>query len=164
MSNGFYYENEYRKRQSELTKESWRKGKHDFLIKLLEERICKNPNCKNKFSVKTYSPKLYCSRSCSAHISNQGRKLSEFTKLKISKAILSLPNSFFQKPSLPKISLFCKACGNEFKVVPYLAKKQKYCSVYCSISTTGKLTTSPKASKGKPGIRTDIDPDICFYS
>jgi hypothetical protein len=27
-----------------------------------------------------------------------------------------------------------------------------------------RLTTSPKASKGKPGIRPDINPSICFYS
>ncbi|KKU79997.1 MAG: hypothetical protein UY06_C0008G0008 [Candidatus Amesbacteria bacterium GW2011_GWA2_47_70] len=28
----------------------------------------------------------------------------------------------------------------------------------------GSQTTSPKASKGKPGIRQNIDPNICFYS
>ena len=34
----------------------------------------------------------------------------------------------------------------------------------CAISVTGRLTKSPKASKGKNGIRLDIDPNINFYS
>ncbi len=55
-------------------------------------------------------------------------------------------------------------CRKTISLPPYLAKRQKYCSNRCAISVVGKLTTSPKASKGKPGIRIDISPIICFYS
>ncbi|HEX6976827.1 MAG TPA: hypothetical protein VF185_00505 [Patescibacteria group bacterium] len=76
----------------------------------------------------------------------------------------SLPRSLHKRRILPRISLVCVGCGKKFEVVPYLAKKRKYCSSMCAIKTIGSRTTSPKASKGKPGIRKDIDPNICFYS
>ncbi len=63
-----------------------------------------------------------------------------------------------------RILIVCKRCGKKVTLIPYIAKRQKYCSVRCAISVTGKLTTSAKASKGKNGIRQDIDPNINFYS
>jgi len=52
---------------------------------------------------------------------------------------------------------------------PEYRKKQaeitrKYCCIHCLITTIGRRTTSPKASKGKPGVRIDVSPAICFYS
>ena len=91
--------------------------------------------------------------------------MSTFTKMKISRALFLLPKSkrgkHFRKP---KVKLICKGCQRVFEVLPYLSKRQKYCSVHCNIIKVGKETTSPKASKGKNGIRQDIDPKINFYS
>ena len=84
---------------------------------------------------------------------------------KISNAIKVLPNDKRGKHfSKPKVKISCLNCKKSFELVPYLAKRQKYCSVHCAIKVTGRLTTSPKASKGKNGIRLDIDPNINFYS
>src|SRR5258708_37847066 len=83
MPYNFYLEKEYRERQSKLTKESWQRGEHDLLIKPLETRHCKNPDCKILFKVKPYEDKIFCSKKCSAHTNNPGRKLSEATKKKI---------------------------------------------------------------------------------
>ncbi|MBI2590894.1 MAG: hypothetical protein HYW33_03400 [Candidatus Blackburnbacteria bacterium] len=55
-------------------------------------------------------------------------------------------------------------CNKNFEVVPYLAKTRKFCTAHCAISFIGRQTTSPKAAKSKPGIRQDIDSNICFYS
>lgn len=75
-----------------------------------------------------------------------------------------MPRRFWKHLSKPKITLICLGCKKKFKVVPYLAKRRKYCSSLCAITTIGKRTTSPKASKGKSGIREDINPNVCFYS
>jgi hypothetical protein len=107
---------------------------------------------------------LFCSQSCAASFNNTGRKQSLSTKSKISKSISSLPKDFWNRPLKPKITLTCAACDKKFEVVPYLVKTRKYCSSSCAIGTIGRLTTSPKASKGKSGIRNDVDPSICFYS
>jgi len=64
----------------------------------------------------------------------------------------------------PRIRLICIRCSKPFWVIPYLSKSRKYCSSPCAIRHIGAKTTSPKASKGKPGIRKDIDPNINFYS
>lgn len=154
----------YIKRQSFITKENWKRGIYNFLIKPLEIRYCKNPDCNNTFSVKAGNPQVFCSHSCSAHTNNMGRRLSLLTRSRISKSILSLPKSTFQRRIKARVELTCLACKKKFKVVPYLSKNRKYCSNLCSITTTGKMTTSAKASKGKPGIRRDVDPTICFYS
>lgn len=46
----------------------------------------------------------------------------------------------------------------------WLWKRKKYCSNKCSMKVIGGRPTSPKASKGKNGIRQDISPTINFYS
>lgn len=164
MSFGFYSSPEYRKLQSDITKTNWVKGIYNYRIKPLETRTCKNLNCGNTFKVKHFDPKIFCSHRCAAHVGNIGRKLSLSTRLKISKSVSLLPQSIFKRRCLPRITLVCLRCGKKFEVVPYLAKRRKYCSSLCAIKTIGSRTTSPKASKGKPGIRADIDPNICFYS
>jgi len=164
MPYDFYSDSEYRNKQSLIAKENWQNGLYNFKIRPLEKRVCKNIDCKKEFKVKPYEEKLFCSQSCSAHIGNLGRKLSLVSRLKISRAILSLPKSYYQRMSVPRVPLKCLACGKIFEVLPYLSKKRKYCSAYCAIRVIGAMTTSPKASKGKPGIRADIDPNINFYS
>ncbi len=153
MSYSFYSDPEYRKKQSEITREHWKNGLYNFTIKPLEIRYCKNKDCHKNFKVKPGDPKIFCSHTCSAHISNRGRTLSESTRLKISQSVSLLPHSTYTRKLLPRIPLLCKRCGKEFLVIPYLAKTRKYCGVLCASKALGAMTTSPKASKGKPGIR-----------
>lgn len=161
----FYEDASYKEKQALIAKQNWRKGKYAFKIKPLISRMCKNPNCKKPFLVKEYKLKIYCSRRCSAIVNNKGRILSQFTKVKISKALLRLPKSKTKHRILkPRVKITCTGCGKVFEVVSYLSKRQKFCSVHCNISRLGRKTTSPKASKGKNGIRPDIDPKINFYS
>ena len=160
----FYSSYKYKQLQSRIAKKNWREGKYASLIGASEKRQCKNKDCHNTIEVKKYDPKLFCSISCAAHTNNLGKNFSLITRKKISKSISALPKSFFQKPIKSRIKLICNCCHKEFKVVPYLAKKRKYCCNACAIKTIGSMTTSPKASKGKSGIRKDIDPTICFYS
>lgn len=164
MPHSFYSDPKYRKAQSAIVRACWENGVYKSNVKTLELRNCKNPDCKNTFEAKPYSSKVFCSQSCAAHLNNTGKKQSLSTKSKISKSISSFPKDFWDRPLKPKVTLTCFACNKKFKVVPYLAKTRKYCSNSCAISTIGKLTTSPKASKGKPGIRKDVGPNICFYS
>lgn len=166
MVHTFYLSSEYRRKQSLITKENWEKGKYITRIKSPEKRFCKNPDCDKTFVVKKPSdPKKFCSHHCSAYVANMGRKLSSIAKSRISKAISTLPKSKRGKHfTKSKIKMICQTCQKTFKVVPYLSKTRKYCSVTCSIKTIGKITTSAKASRGKNGIRIDIDPIINFYS
>ena len=164
MSQSFYSDIQYRKRQSEIVKACWINGVYQNKIKPYKLRQCKNSNCNNTFKVKPCDPKVFCSRSCAANINNTGRKHSYVTKNKISKSISSLPKQFWKHLEKPKITLVCLACKKKFKLTPYLIKTRKYCCRLCAITTIGKRTTSPKASKGISGTREDIDPNICFYS
>lgn len=63
-----------------------------------------------------------------------------------------------------RVTKICRYCKKQFKVLPYLSSRRKFCSNKCAMKIIGGKTTSPKASKGKPGIRQDIDSSICFYS
>ncbi len=164
MPYSFYSDPEYRRKQSERTILNWKKGLHDSLISPIIERKCKNKSCKNTFFLKSYDPKSFCSSSCAAHVNNTGRIQSTITRLKISKSVkLLTPRHYPDRPKT-RVQVICMKCGKSVMLPPYIAKRQKYCSVGCSIRTTGKLTTSAKASKGKNGIRLDIDPNINFYS
>jgi len=53
-------------------------------------------------------------------------------------------------------------CGKEFLKERW--RKKRFCSNICAMAVIGGKPTSPKASKGKGGIRTDISPEIYFYS
>lgn len=138
-------------------------GIFDFKIKPLELRICKNEDCSKHFSVKPYVKKTFCSKSCAAHTNQIGKILSLSHRQNISKAHMLIPHRKFPGRII-RINVKCKRCEKMIKLPPYLAKKQKYCSIDCSIRTTGELTTSPLASKGKNGIRKDVDSQINFYS
>lgn len=165
MPYSFYTDPEYQERQALITKENWKAGIYDFKIKPLVSRVCKNQPCSKMFWVKPGDHKQFCSKRCSALIYSKGRVLSELTKSRISRALLLLPKSRRGKHfTKPKVKMVCIGCQKTFEVVPYQSKTRKYCSMTCSITTIGRQTTSPKASKGKSGIRIDIDPRICFYS
>ncbi len=170
MNHAFYQSEEYKRKQSSIAHHNWLQGRYLSLNKPLLSRTCKNPSCSTLFFIKPFNPKLYCSQSCAAKFNNVGRTQSIQTKQKI---------SLFMKYNNPSknrgggvnskvyfVELKCQnnLCKCPFLVLPYLAKKQKYCSRTCAIKVIGRQTTSPKASKGKSGVRPDIDRNICFYS
>jgi len=165
MPNFFYSNLEYKQKQALITKKNWENGIYNFRRNLKEKRLCKNPKCDNTFLVKHSELKTYCSRRCSGLVNNKNRTLSEITKRKISLALKLLPKEkrgiHFTKT---KVKMICLNCHKLFELVPYLSRTQKYCSVRCAIKVTGRLTTSSKASKGKNGVRVDIDSNINFYS
>jgi len=163
MPQSFYSHIKYKKKQSIITKTNWEKGIYDHLTKPMQLRHCKNQNCTNTFKTKPWNKKMFCSSKCSAIFNNTGRKQTDITKQRISKSLALLPKRVY-KERKTRIILSCKACGKKFKVLPYLSKTRKYCSNLCAITTIGRQTTSAKASRGKFGIRKDIDPNICFYS
>lgn len=164
MKPAYYSDQVYRKEQSETVKQAWKDGKFDSLIRPLERRICKNQECNISFEVKPYNPRVFCSHGCSARVSNRNRKQSAQTRNKISVAIKNLPSVTWEHKRLPLVNVSCEACSKVFAVVPYLAKRRKYCSNACSMAVIGARTTSPKASKGRSGVRLDIDQNITFYS
>lgn len=163
MPYSFYTDEKYRKKQSELTKLSWKKGVFDFKIKPPERRVCKNKDCGKYFSAKSYDKKKFCSKSCAAHSNQLGRIMPLAQRQKISKAHLLIPHRKFPERII-RIDVSCVSCDKKFKVAPYIAKTRKYCGKLCASRALGRLTTSPKASKGKNGIRKDIDSVINFYS
>ncbi len=73
MPYGFYSSEEYKKRQSILVKKAWKRGDFDFIRKK-EERICRRKECNKIFIVKPSDPKVFCSQTCSAIVSNTGRR------------------------------------------------------------------------------------------
>lgn len=163
MPYSFYSVQEYKDKQSAITKNNWLKGIYDSCRKPLDTRKCKSKDCNNTFQVKHSYPKVFCSQSCSAHHNNTGRKHSALTKQRISKSISISPYHYIPAKKA-RINLICLKCKKDFSVIPYMAKRRKYCSNDCAIKAIGRLTTSPKASKGKPGIRLDVNPNINFYS
>lgn len=164
MDRGFYQSQEYKQKQSLITRQNWLLGKYSLLRKSLQERVCKNSECGTVFLVKPSNPKLYCSSSCAAVDHNSGRSQSIKTRAKISLSMQQNDNGKGNRVPFVELKCQCKSCQKSFFVSPYLASQRKYCSRICAIRTIGKQTTSPKASKGKSGIRSDIDQNIIFYS
>ncbi|MBP9718987.1 MAG: hypothetical protein KBD46_00805 [Candidatus Levybacteria bacterium] len=162
--NLFYSDILYKQKQAEISKNNWKKGLYASLITPLETRNCKNTRCTKSFLIKPWDPKKFCSRSCAATFNNTNRIHSKETKNKIAFAMQKYTSPFKGVEKVTRVIKICFNCKKEFKVLPYLAKKRKFCSNACVMYVVGRLTTSPKASKGKPGIRIDIDPTICFYS
>lgn len=169
MSYDFYYSREYRERQSVITKENWRKGLFDFHYKR-EKRICAREGCNNIFEVKLSDPKVYCSSSCAAKINNVKRgPQPEEVRLKISKALKGRKNphggtNWGPGERISKIEIVCANphCRKVFVRERWM--HAKFCSNKCAMKVVGGRPTSPKAARGKAGIREDIDKDIYFYS
>lgn len=167
MNRWFYASKEYRDKQSDITKRNWLQGKFDSLKKPNVQLTCLNHKCQKTFYVVSHDSRRrqYCSSSCSAIVNNKGRIVSEETRLKKS-LIMKGRQLLNPRPLLPRTEVNCSNpnCQKIMYLPPWLARRAKYCSVICSIGVIGHLTTSPKASKGKPGVRYDISPEICFYS
>lgn len=163
MAHHFYAKKEYQGLQSRIMKENWRKGLFDAIRKR-EKRICKRKECGGFFEVKPSDPKVYCSHACSAKVTNIGKIQSEETKLKIGKASLGKPSPFKGVLKVPRIEVICAnpKCKKLFIAIEWA--KRKYCSNKCHMVITGGKPTSPKASRGKAGIRKDISEAIYFHS
>ncbi|OGD25818.1 hypothetical protein A2819_02140 [Candidatus Azambacteria bacterium RIFCSPHIGHO2_01_FULL_40_24] len=161
MSQDFYNDTEYKERQSVIMKENWRKGLFDSIRKR-EKRTCKG--CGKIFEVIPSDPKIYCGHKCSAIVANFGRIQSADTKLKIGKALLGTKSLYKGIVKTPRVEV---VCGNPKCKRVFIAEKfrnRKYCSNQCTMAVVGGNPTSPKASRGKAGIRKDISDKIYFYS
>ena len=78
MSYDFYNSEGYKKRQSMLVKNAWKRGVFDFFRKK-EERMCKRSDCDKVFITKPSVPKVFCSQSCAAIVNNTGRRRRKIT-------------------------------------------------------------------------------------
>ncbi len=167
MKYDFYNSQEYKKKQSVGTKVAWQKGIFNHRRAPWERRICVRRGCENSFEVKIYNTKKFCSRQCSALYNNALRgPLSQETRKKISASLRTLVNKGIHphkgKVLVPRLIKNCISCGETFQTPRW--QNHKYCSVRCSIRDIGSRRTSPKAARGKSGIRPDIHPAIRFYS
>ena len=164
MDDYFYSTKEYRERQSAITKENWRKGIFNFRFKR-EKRICVRNGCGQTFEVIPSDPKIYCSRSCSGKVNNVNRgPLSEEVKLKIAAKLKGRKNPHAGRIKIPRIEIICAnpKCKKLFSKERWM--KKKFCSNKCAMAIIGGKPTSPKAARGKAGIRKDINKTIYFYS
>lgn len=109
-------------------------------------------------------PKRFCGRNCSVTVNNSKRKWPESVKRKIAEAARNRPSPFKGVLKVPRATAVCAnpKCGKVFTYERYRARK--YCSVHCNITVTGSRPTSPKASRGKAGVRRDVSDSIYFYS
>lgn len=163
MSHNSYHKKEYQELQSRIMIENWQKGLFDFVRKR-KNRICKRQECGRVFEVTPSDPKVYCCQSCSGKVNNIGRVQSEATKLKISKALTGKVSPFRGVIKVPRIQRVCLNCKKNFTAVEWGGIKRKFCGNNCAMAVIGGKPTSPKASKGKGGIRKDISDEIYFYS
>ncbi len=164
MSHNSYHKKEYRKKQSAITKANWKKGVFDFTRKR-EKRICGRNGCGRKFEAIYSDPKIYCSQSCSAIVNNAKRgPMSAEQKIRIGKALRGRKNPRAGEIIVPRVEIICAntKCKKVFLVERW--KKRKYCSNQCTMAVVGGKPTSPRASRGKAGIRKDISKTIYFYS
>lgn len=163
MRYSFYDSPEYREKQARITKSNAAKGIYEHL-KRLEQRLCIRDGCGAVFTASHSDPKRFCSRNCAATVNNSKRKWPESVKQKIAKAATGKPSPFKGVLKIPRVTTVCAnpKCGKVFTYERYRARK--YCSVLCNMAVTGSQPTSPKASRGKAGIRKDVSGSIYFYS
>ena len=164
MSYNFYQSKEYREKQSTITKENWRRGLFNFLYKK-EKRRCPRKECGRTFEVVLSDPKIYCSRSCATKVNNIKRgRWPEEIKLKIANALKGRENPYKGIIKVPRVKIICAnpKCGRTFLGEPWA--NRKFCSNKCAMAVIGGKPTSPKAARGKAGIRKDISKTIYFYS
>jgi len=164
MSYDFYQSKEYKERQSAITRENWRKGLFNFLYKR-EKRICGRNGCGKTFEVMLSDPKIYCSQSCAAKVNNAKREPpSRETKLKIVEALKGRKNPYKGIIKVPRVKIVCanSKCRKIFLGEPWA--NRKFCSNKCAMKVIRGKPTSPRAARGKAGIRKDINKTIYFYS
>ncbi|OGZ85541.1 MAG: hypothetical protein A2401_02150 [Candidatus Staskawiczbacteria bacterium RIFOXYC1_FULL_38_18] len=164
MPHSFYNNREYRKSQGAITKKNWDSGVFDFMRRK-EERICARDGCGKKFEVIHSDPKIYCSHNCAAMVNNAKRgPMSAGQKVKIGEALKGKKSPHEGKIFVSRVKIICanQKCKKVFLVERWM--KRKYCSNKCAMAVTGGKPTSPKASRGKAGIRKDISDTIYFHS
>jgi len=164
MSHNSYDKKEYREKQSAITKANWEKGTFDLIYKR-DKRICIRKGCGKKFEVIHSDPKKYCSQNCSAIVNNLRRgPMSSEQKLKIGKALKGRKSPYAGAIIVPRVKIVCvnPKCKKSFIIERWM--KRKYCSNKCHMVVIGGEPTSPKASRGKAGIRKDISDKIYFHS
>jgi hypothetical protein len=160
----FYSSPEYKEKQRQIAKLAWQKRRATFKYKT-ETRTCLRSDCGIAFTIPTYDPKKYCSQSCGTHSANirRGERSLE-TRKKIADSLRGRQSPWQGVIKVPRKEIACAnpICGRRFLSERW--KKKKYCSIACSMKVIGGRPTSPKASKGKNGIRKDISSTINFYS
>ncbi|MDD5433542.1 MAG: hypothetical protein PHE77_02710, partial [Candidatus Pacebacteria bacterium] len=72
MAQSFYSSQEYKEKQSQITKQIWEKKKLTFVYRR-ESRVCAREECGNCFSVRPSDEKVYCTRSCTGKVNNVKR-------------------------------------------------------------------------------------------
>lgn len=170
MRHAFYDSDVYRKTQSSITKRNQERGVYEHLKKSVV-RVCVRSECTASFSVQPGNPKRYCSSSCAARVNNTHRAPpTKATKEKIGAALRGRP-TFFKNATprkgtilVPREERVCinPRCGKAFFIERW--RRARYCTSLCAIRSIGRRPTSPKASRGKAGIRPDVSDSIYFYS
>ncbi len=120
MNNGSYHLLSYKKLQSDIAKKNWEKGLYRGLTKPLDNRVCSNPECNNGFEVKSSDPKKYCSKSCAAHINNQGIQRYGILdpKSSVKRECLNC-----KKKSNKGISKYCSfSCQRDYQYISYIRR------------------------------------------
>ncbi len=163
MPRNFYSNKEYREKQSAIMKENWRKGIFNVILKR-EKRKCARKGCNNIFEVKQSDPKIYCCMSCSGLVNNLGRVHSEETKSKIAKALRGRKNPYRGIIKIPRVETVCANLKCKKVFLAEHCRERKFCSNKCAMAVIGGKPTSPKAARGKAGVRKDISNEIYFYS
>lgn len=164
MAHDFYNSKDYKERQSIITKKNWEKGIFDFRFRR-ERRKCARKECGKIFEVIPSNPKIYCCRSCASKVNNAKRgSLPEETKLKIARALIGRKNPYAGAIKLPRAKIICAnpKCKKVFFIERWM--KRKFCGNKCAMEVIGGKPTSPKAARGKAGIRKDISKTVYFYS
>lgn len=169
MTYGFYNNKKYQEKQSAITKENWKKGIFNFTYKR-EKRRCARKDCNTIFEVILSDPKIYCSQSCSTKVNNVNRgSMPMEARLKISKALSGRKSKGLRNPlrgiiKVARVEVICvnPKCKKLFLVERWM--NRKFCSNKCAMEIIGGNATSPKAARGKAGIRKDISKTIYFYS
>ncbi len=163
MRYSFYDSPDYRNKQAQITKSNIAKGVYQH-IKKTEQRLCARDGCGKAFTVIPSDPKRFCSRNCAATVNNSKREWPESIKKKIAKAGTGRASPFKGVLKVPRVTAVCAnpKCGKVFTYERYRARR--FCSRHCNIVVAGSQPTSPKASRGKAGIRKDVSDTIYFYS
>lgn len=159
----FYDSIAYRAKQSALTMLNQEKGRYQHLKKR-EIKACAREGCIQLFSAQPKSPKRYCSKSCAAKINNSKRHWPDSVKEKISLALKGTRSPYKGTILVSRTTALClnPECKQVFSFERH--RTRKFCSQPCAMKVNGGRPTSPKASRGKAGIREDINPSIYFYS
>ena len=143
---------------------NWKEGVFNFLYNK-EKRNCARKECKRLFEVQKSDQKIYCSQNCAAIVNNKKRgSWSNEVKLKIANSLKGRPNPFKGIKKVPQIALQCANPNCKKLFFGERWAYRKFCSNQCAMIVIGGKPTSPKASRGKAGIRNDISNSIYFYS